>query len=235
MKIHIEDYDNFKIVIIVYLILLFLLINTNLLSYLFTNINKQQFNLFIVGYLMFGIVNLLICPIISIFLYKTSSENDLNKKKLYDILHNINLDETLMKYLIKINDIIPPIAIICYISLCLYYDNINALSYFIIGISLLFFMKYILNCSTILPDASQENRVKFLTGSCNTLLLSGHYSFILLIYLLITKYNMLNNNYNNYLLIFTILYAFIPIITRRHYTIDVLVSIISVLLINNYL
>ena len=46
---------------------------------------------------------------------------------------------------------------------------------------------------------------------------------------------MLNNNYNNYLLIFTILYAFIPIITKRHYTIDVLVSIISVLLINNYL
>ena len=179
MKIHIEDYDNFKIVVIVYIILLFLLINTNLLSYIFTILNEKQFDLFIVGYIMFGIVNLLISPIISIFLYKTSSKNDLNKKNLYDILHNINLDKTLMKYLITINDIIPPIAIICYISLCIYYNNINALSYFIIGISLIFFMKHILNCSTILPDASQENRVKFLTGSCNTLLLSGHYSFIL--------------------------------------------------------
>ena len=47
---------------------------------------------------MFGIVNLLISPIISMFLYKTSSKNDINKKKLYDILHNINLDKTLMKY-----------------------------------------------------------------------------------------------------------------------------------------
>ena len=34
MKIHIEDYDNFKVVVIIYIILLFLLINTNLLSYI---------------------------------------------------------------------------------------------------------------------------------------------------------------------------------------------------------
>ena len=80
MKIHIEDYDNFKVVVIIYIILLFLLINTNLLSYIFTILNEKQFDLFIVGYIMFGIVNLLISPIISIFLYKTSSKNDINKK-----------------------------------------------------------------------------------------------------------------------------------------------------------
>ena len=40
---------------------------------------------------------------------------------------------------------------------------------------------------------------------------------------------------NNPLLLLTIIYSFIPILTKKHYTIDILVALITVLLINNYI
>lgn len=93
----------------------------------------------------------------------------------------------------------------------------------------------ILNYSTILPDYSESCQVRLLNGGCNDLLCSGHFSIVCLIYLLIIKYNFINSTYNNYLIIITILYGFIPILTKKHYTIDILVAVIIVLWINNYI
>lgn len=125
--------------------------------------------------------------------------------------------------------------VLLYIYLCVNNNNINALSYFLIGISIIFIIKCILNFSTILPDSSQKCQVKLLNGACNDLLCSGHFSVVFLIYLLVIKYKLTNNNIHNLLLLLVGLYGFIPILTKKHYTIDILVSILCVLLVNNYI
>ena len=102
------------------------------------------------------------------------------------------------------------------------------------GISFIFIVKCILSFSTILPDSSGKCQVKLLTGGCNDLLCSGHFSIVFLIYLLVEKYKLVNKNMNCALLV-VMLYGSIPIITKKHYTIDILVAIMIVLLVNNYI
>ena len=231
----IVDYKYYKIVCILYLICLVIVLNTDILFYIFgNNINKIQINLFIISILIWGIVFLIIYPFIKVKLYELSAKKKLNKEKLYDPLHTIKINKNIENILHKLNELLPFVCIIIYIYLCVNNNNINAFSYLLIGISIIFIIKCILNFSTILPDSSQKCQVKLLNGACNDLLCSGHFSIIFLIYLLVIKFNLINT-YRICLLLVLILYGFIPIITKKHYTIDILVSILCVLLVNNYI
>ena len=233
---NINDYKYYKIVCILYFIFIVIIFNTNILSYIFgNNISDIELELFIYGILLSGLVFLIIYPFIKIKLIILSKKKNLNKNILYDLLQSFELDEKTKKILKKINEIIPVLFIIIFIILSIYRKNINSISYFLIAISIIFIIKCILNYSTILPDISEECRIRLLNGGCNDLLCSGHFSIVLLIYLLIVKFKMIKNTYSNYLLIITILYSIIPVLSKNHYTIDILVSLILVLLINKYI
>jgi len=234
---NIIDYNLYKnIFLFCILFLIIIIINSDILKYIFRkNISKKEENIFIFGYIFFIIVFFIIYPFIKIKLIILSKKKNLNKNILYDLLQSFELDEKTKKILKKINEIIPILFIIIFIILSIYRKNINSISYFLIAISIIFIIKCILNYSTILPDISEECRIHLLNGGCNDLLCSGHFSIVLLIYLLIVKFKMIKNTYSNYLLIITILYSIIPVLSKNHYTIDILVSLILVLLINKYI
>jgi cytochrome bd-type quinol oxidase subunit 2 len=230
------DYKYYKILCGLYFIILLILFNTNILYYIFgSNINKSQIKLFRISVLIFGLVFCILLPIIKIKLFNLSVKKKLNKEKLYDLFHNIKINKNIKQILHKINEIIPFLCIFSYIYLCINSNNINAISYFFIGISFIFIIKCVLSFSTILPDSSQKCQLKLLNGGCNELLCSGHFSVVFLIYLLVIKYKLVDKNIDILLLPLVILYGFIPIITEKHYTIDILVAIICVLLVNNYI
>lgn len=237
MKLNeIDDYKYYKIIIILYIIFLVIIINTNILSYIFRyNISEIELKLFINSILISGLVFLIIYPFIKIKLFELSTKKNLNKEKLYDPLQTIKINKNIEVILNKLNELIPLFFIIIFIYLCINNNNINILSYFLIGISIVFIIKMLLSFSTILPDSCGKCQIKLLNGGCNDLLCSGHFSIVLLIYLLIIKYKLVNKNMNNPLLLLTIIYSFIPILTKKHYTIDILVALITVLLINNYI
>ena len=232
---NIIDYNNYKKILFIYLSSLIIIGNTNILSYIFNiNIKTVDFNLFIFSYIVFGLVFLIIYPFIKIKLLDLSKKN-VNNKVLYDYLNKVKINKTTMNILKKLNELIPIIFIILYLGLCIYFKKVNSMSYFLLFISIIFLIKMFLNYSTILPDSSEKCQVRLLNGGCNDLLCSGHFSIVFLIYLLIVKYNFINSTYNNYLLLITILYGFVPILTKNHYTIDILVAVIIVLWINNYI
>lgn len=232
---NIIDYNNYKKILFIYLSSLIIIGNTNILSYIFNiNIKTVDFNLFIFSYIVFGLVFLIIYPFIKIKLLDLSKKN-VNNKVLYDYLNKVKINEATMNILKNLNELIPIVFIILYLSLCIYFKKVNSMSYFLLFISIIFLIKMFLNYSTILPDSSEKCQVRLLNGGCNDLLCSGHFSIVFLIYLLIVKYNFINSTYNNYLLLITILYGFVPILTKKHYTIDILVAVIIVLWINNYI
>ena len=234
--VDIFDYKYYKIVFILYLIFVIIIFNTNILSYIFgNNTSDIELKLFSYSILVSGLVFLIIYPFIKIKLNELSTKKNLNKEKLYDPLQTIKINKNIENILHKLNELLPILFMIGYIYLCIYNNHINAISYFLIGISIIFIIKSILSFSTILPDSSGKCEIKLLSGGCNDLLCSGHFSIVFLIYLLMIKYKLVNKNMNNLLLLVVILYGTIPIITKKHYTIDVLVAIIVVLLVNNYI
>ena len=60
-----------------------------------------------------------------------------------------------------------------------------------------------------------------------------HFSLFYL-HLLIVKYKLLNKNVSNILLFIVILYSIIPVLSKQHYTIDILVALI-IIISNNYI
>lgn len=234
--VDIFDYKYYKIVCILYFIFIVIIFNTNILSYIFgNNISDIELKLFIYAILLCGLVFLIIYPFIKIKLYELSTKKKLNKEKLYDPLQTIKINKNVEELLYTLNELVPILFIIGYIYLCIYKNHINAISYFLIGLSIVFIIKCVLSFSTIIPDSSGKCQIKLLSGGCNDLLCSGHFSIVFLIYLLMIKYKLVNKNMNNSLLLLVILYGTIPIITKKHYTVDILVAIIVVLLVNNYI
>ena len=61
-------------------------------------------------------------------------------------------------------------------------------------------------------------------GHCSDKIFSGHTAFTLLIVLVAYNFNLLDNNKLLILGIFQLIYAFLIIITRAHYSVDVLLS-----------
>ena len=231
-----SDFNNYKIILLIFILFIFLIsINNNILSTIFRKpIIKKEKLLIICSILFYIIVDMIIYPFVKLKLNKISENNNINNMKLYDILHNIKIKKN-MNILNKINEFVPIIFMIFYFLLCIYHQKINLISYFLISISIISLIKFILNLSTILPDSSKKCSLKLLNGACNDLLCSGHYSRVLLVYLLINKFNLLEISYQMIIFFIVISYAFVPIITKNHYSIDILVAIVVTVLVTKYI
>lgn len=232
---NISDLNSYKIVFIFSILFFIILCSTNILENIFGNISYKKYKLFIFSFAFAFIVFGIILPIFKIKLFTLSTKKNLNKIHLYDFFHNIKLNENIENFFNKINDYIPSLFLILYIYLCINKKKINGISYILIGLSVIFIIKYILAFATILPDSSGKCKLNLTKGACNDLLCSGHFSIVLLTYLLIVKYKLLNKNVSNILLFIVILYSIIPVLSKHHYTIDILVALIIVILVNNYI
>lgn len=231
-----SDFNNYKIVLLVFALFIFLISsNNNILNNIFRRpIVKKEKLLIISSILFYILVDMIIYPLVKLKLNKISKNNNINNMKLHDILHNIKIKKN-MNILNKLNEYVPLILMSFYFLLCIYHQQINLISYFLISVSIISLIKFLLNISTILPDSSRKCTLKLLNGSCNDLLCSGHYSKVLLIYLLINKFNLLNISHQNIIFLIVVSYGFVPIITKNHYTIDILVAIIVTLLVTKYI
>ncbi len=95
-------------------------------------------------------------------------------------------------------------------------------------------VRSILTSATIFPSVRKEEIPKthyfldYFIGDNHDRMFSGHVSFAILISYLLLKWNYTNSL--NLLIIFNLIHAFIIVVTRSHYTIDVLNSAIITLL-----
>lgn len=95
--------------------------------------------------------------------------------------------------------------------------------------SILLFIRSITTLVTILPAQSKncENRkswMTYLNGHCIDKIFSGHTSLSLLVVLLYYKYSILPRRWIHLLFCIQIMAAYCLILTRSHYTVDVIVA-----------
>lgn len=118
---------------------------------------------------------------------------------------------------------------------------IIAFSYITFGISLnlalkgliflavIFGVKEIFGCVTILPDSSKccetKNPWGFM-GSCNNLGLSGHVASMLAVTYILSLY--IKEKWAILLYLQTVLYGILIVLTKNHYALDILVSFVVV-------
>ena len=104
--------------------------------------------------------------------------------------------------------------------------NILLISNTILTIALLFFIRAITFSLTILPTPQECNKPPFFMGGCGDLLISGHYIFLtVFIYILLLKTNF----YKLFKLLLIIIYIFLiylALLCKKHYSIDIWMSII---------
>jgi hypothetical protein len=88
----------------------------------------------------------------------------------------------------------------------------------------IYFIRSILTLITVLPKSSECNynqSFAFINGGCYDKIFSGHSAFLFILTLLLNKYKIINFAT---LIILNIINVSIILLTRTHYTIDVIVS-----------
>jgi hypothetical protein len=88
----------------------------------------------------------------------------------------------------------------------------------------IYFIRSILTLINILPKSSECNynpALAFINGGCYDKIFSGHTAFVYVLTLLLNKYKIINFAT---LIILNILNVSIILLTRTHYTIDIIVS-----------
>lgn len=145
-------------------------------------------------------------------------------KPLYDII--INNTPDLSKYHYLINYIMILLIIPFLINPQLQYF-ISIFKY----ISIILFFRAITTCVTILPhcimnkcNIEKNNFFQYIFGHCNDKIFSGHTSISLILVYLIYKYQLVNNNLLPFFIFIQVLITFLLVITRGHYTIDILLG-----------
>ena len=151
-----------------------------------------------------------------------------SQKPLYDIIASNTKNYS------KYNHI--PNYIIGFISIFILFPliiepNLNYFKSLFKYVSVLVFIRSITTFVTILPAQSKKcenknNLLTYLNGHCIDKIYSGHTALSLLVVLLYYKYNTLPITFTNILLILQIITAFFLILTRSHYTIDVILAYI---------
>ena len=94
----------------------------------------------------------------------------------------------------------------------------------------IFILKLIFNHATILPKHYECNVSNDLNpyGGCYDKIFSGHFAFVFLITLLLWNHKLIPMEL---LVLFNTIHAFLILVTRAHYTIDILVSALVTLYI----
>lgn len=156
--------------------------------------------------------------------YSNRIENNKLNPKVYDIFHKYLPDLSKYEWISNLYWVIISVILFSYIDL----DGIiEFFSYFIV----LFIIRDISINLTILPKNKKcyENSI---FGGCYDKIFSGHFASIYLLTLIVSKYNIVSPVV---LVIINIINAFLILLTRGHYTIDIFVSffITSLLFTNN--
>jgi len=173
------------------------------------------------------VIYLLICKKI---LYRLENKSEvfydnvkLNQKlKIYDIIHN-NLPST--RKLLTIVDSVPFIllAVLFFIDVKLFYNVYG----FLVTI---FFIRLVIINLTILPKDKKCNikKTSILSGGCYDKVYSGHFSVVFICLLTLYK-----NKYINLftLLFLSIVFALSIVTSRSHYTIDIFVAFLIVVVV----
>lgn len=154
--------------------------------------------------------------------YNNRIENKKVVPKVYDIMH---------KYIPYWEDNLGIGNSICLISLIpLFYVNKAQIYFdFIILLLIINLIRDITINVTILPkdkfcdNSKIHNLLYSFTGGCYDKIFSGHFAFILLLSLLYNSYNVIKNI--PFLVLWNVLNAFIILMIRSHYTIDIIVSL----------
>lgn len=98
----------------------------------------------------------------------------------------------------------------------------------------IYFIRSILTLINVLPKSSECNynpHLAFINGGCYDKIFSGHSAFVFILTLLLNKYKIINFAT---LIIFNIINVSIILLTRTHYTIDIIVSfLVSYLMYSN--
>ncbi len=192
----------------------------------FTIYSKYEYNLFFFSIILIYFSIVYILAFCKKFIYNKSLlfYNNYPEKPLYDLLQSII---PYHQYSIYASEII--LAIFIIIIVFTFYKKRNAIifSHFIILLAFIQIFRSIIFSLTLLPDSSQNCSFGIISGSCNDLLFSGHISAVLLILLFIYKYNLLPKKYFKYFLLLFIFMIIFIISSRNHYSIDILIAMIT--------
>lgn len=146
-----------------------------------------------------------------------------HQKPLYDII--INNIPDLSKYHFIINFIM--------LILLLPFLVAPKLKYFISIFkytSIILFFRAITTSVTILPSCEKQfcklkcSWLNYIIGHCNDKIFSGHTSLSLVLVYLMSRYNLVDNNLLYFFILIQIFIAILLIVTKGHYTIDVLLG-----------
>ncbi|NDD83752.1 hypothetical protein EBZ38_05630 [bacterium] len=151
-----------------------------------------------------------------------------NDFKLYDVVHSNTPDMSMYS---QVKDFY---ALLFLVPIFLSPPPGDFYREFFIKQSVLVIIRSIMIFCTVLPKGKQCTREnKTLINSCYDKIFSGHFSFGLLITLLLFKYGVLQNTETNYITfaILNVFHFFILTVTRSHYTIDTLVSLFMTLFV----
>ena len=176
-------------------------------------------------------------------LMKYGSSKNLKKlKQLPDLLlDNLPYYPSLVKYM----DII---LIAFFIPLTLSNNFINDSILFLKFFSIILVLRLITNFSTIIPPikcrynksrANINKPINYLIGHNYDKIFSGHTSVILILIMIYSSRKIISKNKCFILFIFNIIYSFLILITRQHYTVDVILAYIITIpyfyLLKNYI
>jgi hypothetical protein len=150
-------------------------------------------------------------------------------KPLFDVFHDILPD--LSSY-VSFRDLVIPLFFIPLVLLS--WSSLGNLVYeFVEGFMYLVTLKAITIFFTFLPPSNTRCAEKRQLNHCFHQIFSGHNSFILLLCILLTKY-LPWNRYKHVVTIqwvATVLYSIFILMTRAHYSVDVILSYIIVFLL----
>ncbi len=158
-------------------------------------------------------------------LKKTYNDNP----QVYDIIHNNTPDYSHYDYVINYIIVVSLIPMIINYKEDMAYDTIAVL-----------LIVYILRCITInltiLPKHDKctpsNNSNNDILNGCYDKIFSGHFAFTFVLSLMYYKYDVISNEV--ILILWNLLNAFLIIVTRSHYTIDVVISLMVCLFVYNF-
>lgn len=154
-------------------------------------------------------------------------DNKMNcKVPLYDIIHSITPDLNQYEYLINV------IILILFIYVVVFERKYFEWYTFIYIFLIIILLRSVISVVTILPSSHPSctngsngmNFLSYFTGGCNDKIFSGHMALLLLLLLLIKCQKWKK-------ILIGVLYGILLIITRSHYTVDIIVSIIVTLFV----
>lgn len=166
---------------------------------------------------------------------------EINSNKIYDIIQNNTSDYSIYNYdknWYLLVFILPIILNFSKIPFAFYNE-------FLYKFLIIILIRALVIPLTILPKNSQCQVItdqngqlnlfnKTIGGGCYDKIYSGHFSFSILLTLLLLKYNILQGTFGiTFAIITNILHLFILTMTRSHYTIDIVMGFFVTLFINN--